>query len=215
MQTSSIVSSVPEMVFEFACGLGAAGRIFTMQQLARHPHLSWRTQPVKRASEMLAPFRDSFELVPWERTFLWRLSEREKRKRGLNYRNVGASQHVPHWLALGDMWAQLVFHGMRPEKWFTEGRDIGRFDAFMVVGGASYLIELQRTPLPEREWQAKWRRRAEWLRLQKWKEPAWADRFCAFPPRVLLITTQPMDALIPRGVIHVRDISQLHHALRK
>src|SRR5579875_736700 len=124
-------------LFTFAVRLAAAARVFTAAQLGRHPHLSGRSQPARRAAEFLRMRRGAFESVPagFRQPFLWRLTAAEKRRQRLDYRNVGASQHSGHWLAIGDVWLELVFGGHRPERWFTEGRDIGGFDVFAILHG--------------------------------------------------------------------------------
>lgn len=205
-----------EILSVFAVELASAARIFTTRQLARHRVLSNRKEPVKRASEMLAPCRHKFEVIPWTqgKPFLWRLSAQEKRKIGLKYRNVGASQHTAHWLTLGDVWMQLVFNGLRPEKWFTEGKEIGRFDVFTVIQRTPYLMEVQLSPLSKREWERKWYQRIEWLKQRRWKDEEWAHRFSPLPPKVLLVTTQPMSVLVPKGSLHAKSIEQLHYIMR-
>jgi hypothetical protein len=221
MQTSFVTQEVSDVVYRFAVELACAGRVFTMQQLGRHPQLSWRSQPKRRAREFLAPHRDCFEVIPWlrDKPYLWRLTEQEKRRRGIKYRNVGPSQHADHWLAIGELWMELVFHGMRPKKWFTEGKDIGRFDIFADVIGRPYLIELQLTELREYEWKEKWRRRIAWLQKQRWKEKEWAKRFSSTMPTVMLVTSHKMNLkvgrTIPKGVIVADNIDQLHHVIKR
>lgn len=211
--------SISSEMFAFSVALASASRMFTLQQLARHPLVSGRSQPVKRTSEFLEPYRASFEVVPWYRNkpYLWRLTQTEKQRRGLQYKNVGASQHTEHWLALGDVWLELVFNGLRPLKWFTEGSEIGRFDVFAVVRDQPYLMEIQLTDLSEREWFAKWKRRTEWLQERKWRDELWAERFSDKIPKLLLVTSHPMKLqigkTIPEGVIVANTIKELPKVL--
>ena len=190
-------------VFMFAGRLAVAARVFTIEQIARHPQVSWRSQPSRAARQLLKPHRDAFETVPWldGHPHLWRLTEAYKRAHGLHYRNVGASQRTAHWLSFGDLYMALVFNGIRPEKWFTEGRKIGGFDVYIQVNGIPHLVEVQNTPLSERQWHQKWRLRDEWLTAQKWR------------PKVVLVTTQPMRIHKPDWVQAV-DITQAHKAFR-
>jgi hypothetical protein len=204
-------SAVSATIYEYAVQLAAAGRLFTLEQLSRHPELSWRRQATKRASEFLAPYRESFEVIPWLRgkPYLWRLTDQEKRRRGLKYRNVGASLHTEHWLALGDLWAHLVANGLRPERWFTEGNDIGRFDVFAVIRKQPYLIEVQLSDLSKDDWNTKWYRRWEWLKQKKWTDTNWAERFTSTVPKVILVTSSHMQNAVetlPKGALYAPRI---------
>jgi hypothetical protein len=204
-----------ETIFQFAVGLATAARVFTLEQVGRHPVLSERTQPTRRARECLAPHPQVFECIPWlhRKPYLWRFTEREKRRRGIRYPRVGASQHTEHWLAIGDMWAHLVFNGLRPTKWFTEGKKIGRFDVFAEIQGRPYLMEVQLTPLSDREWETKWRRRMEWLATEPWKNNEWASEFARSRPTVILVSREPLNPLTPRNVLYSRTIFQLKYVL--
>jgi hypothetical protein len=214
MPTSFSRSDVSAAVYDYAVALAAAGRLFTLEQLARHPELSWRRQSAKRASEFLSPYRDSFEVIPWLRgkPYLWRLTEQEKRKRGLKYRSVGPSQHTEHWLALGDLWAHLVMNGLRPSQWFTEGNDIGRFDVFAVIHDVPYLFEVQLSDLSKDDWNTKWYRRWEWLKQRKWTDKNWAERFTSTVPKVVLVTSSHMQnaiATLPKGALYAPRIDRV------
>jgi hypothetical protein len=192
---------------DFAVSLASAARLFTAEQLARRPELSWYRDPVKRAREFLMMYQDTFETlrsphgVPARR----RLTSKARRKLGDKRKAIsGVSQRAEHWLGLGDIWMELAMHGGRPSEWIAEWDT--QFDVYCVWRGVPYLIEYQRTPITERQWDLKWERRVAWYREQKWK----------VKPRVVLVnTTGQQDATIclPRGVIHVRNINQLHHAI--
>jgi hypothetical protein len=188
-------------IFRFATSLASCARIFTSAQLARHSLFSM-SQPQKRAAEWLHSHPEAFEHIRGIHPYLhlWRLTEAYKRAHGLRYRNVGASQRTAHWLSFGDLYMNLVFNGVRPEKWFTEGRKIGGFDLYIQVNGISHLVEVQNTPLSERQWHAKWKQRDEWLTAQKWR------------PRVILVTTKPMKIHKPEWVQAV-DITQAHKVI--
>jgi hypothetical protein len=201
-----------ETIFQFAAGLATAARVFTVEQVGRHPVLSERTQPTRRARECLMAHREAFECIPWlhGKPYLWRFTEAEKRRRGIRYKRVSASQHTEHWLTFGDIWAHLVFHGLRPTKWFTEGKQIGRFDIFAEIQGKPYLMEVQLTPLSDREWETKWRRRMEWFATKPWE--TWSFVRCR--PTVVLVTREPLNPLMPRDVLYSRRIEHLHRIIR-
>lgn len=213
---------VSKEVFAFAVDLAASARVFTIEQIATHRDLCGRSQPKRRAREFLAPYRDSFEVLPWfaGKPYIWRLTEKEKKKRGIQYRSVAPSQHTDHWLAIGDMWMELVRGGMRPEKWFTEGKAIGRFDVFMVIHKQPYLVELQITELKKNEWQQKWHKRVEWMKTRPWNNEKWAIEFSPIPPKVLLVTRDKMKLeegihLPRRGVYVANKIKDTVPLIRK
>jgi hypothetical protein len=108
------VIPVQERVFRFACDVAMAARLFTLEQIARHPDVSWRSQPVKRASEFLRDYSEWFEKMPGPhgKPFRWRLSTKAKRRLGVRFASVnGTSQKAEHWLGLGDIWMTLTFAG--------------------------------------------------------------------------------------------------------
>jgi hypothetical protein len=204
----SLSSDVTLRVYEFAVALASAARIFTARQLARHSELSWRSQPERRAREVLNQYADSFERIPspYGEPYRWRLSKRERNRRGIQQTPIsGVSQKAQHWLGIGDIWLELTFHGGRPTEWRTEPD--GQFDIYCVWRDMPLLIEYQRTPITERQWMTKWERRTQWYRAQKWHKP----------PKVVLVNAtgqQEGTIHLPRNTIHVRDINHLHHALR-
>lgn len=218
---TSFSSPLSAALYARAVELAVAGRVFTLRQLARHPEVSWRSQPEKRAREFLAPYRDCFEVIPWLRTkpYLWRLTDKEKRRRGLKYRNVGATAHTEHWLAIGDSWCELVENGLRPRIWFTEGKDIGRFDVFTMIQNKPFMMEIQLSDLSSKEWKEKWRRRIHWMQQKRWKEDEWSKRFCGEPPKVILVTSHKMEfkegQTIPKGVLVADTIHDLPRVIRK
>lgn len=214
MPTSFVAS---DSIFMFAVGLASSARVFTLTQLTRHPQLRDRTQSMKRAWDCLSPHRDSFEVLPWihGKPHIWRLTETEKQLRGVRYRRVGVSQHTEHWLAIGDVWSHLVFNGLRPTKWFTEGKQIGRFDVFAEIRGKPYLMEVQLSPLSDREWKTKWNKRIEWLRTEPWRDAKWSESFAKMQPTMVLVTTEAMRPLLPEAALYARTIDQLHHVIKR
>lgn len=187
--------------------MASSARIFTLPQLARHPDLSWRSQPVKRASEVLRPYADSFDrmVTPIGCPHRWRLSDRERRKRGIRERKVdGMSQRAEHWLGLGDIWCALAFADGRPSEWIAEWDH--QFDVYCVWRGKPLLIEYQRTPITSKQWQMKWQKRREWYASKQWQ----------MKPTVVLVdeTGQREDTICaPRGTVHVRSIEELVRSL--
>lgn len=202
-------SSISESIFEFAVALSGAARVFTINQIARHPHLSWRTKPQKRARECLRPYHESFEKMPGSvnQPVIWRLSNKERRRRGIVDAKIsGATQRREHWLGLGDIWCALTFAGGRPEKWITEWNR--QFDVFCVWNDQPWLIEYQRTPITTKKWEEKWANRKEWFKSKEWD----------VKPRVVLVNvTNQEDSTVrvPGGTIHVRSIEELPRALRR
>ena len=194
-------------LFSFTVALADAARIFTLPQVARHPDVSGRTQPVKRASAMLREHAAAFEKMPgpWNQPFRWRLSRSYRRQHGIRTPVVHPmSQNTEHWLGLGDIWCELTFHGGRPTEWRCDAGH--QFDVLCRWCGRLLLIEYQRTPLTSRRWADKWKRRKEWYRAQNWVE---------HPTIVLVNTTGQPDETVqaPRGTVHVRAIHMMCHAI--
>lgn len=199
---------VSDRIFQFTCDLAVGARLFSLAQVARHADLSWRTQPAKRASEMLRPYAEWFETSPGPvtRPYTWRLSSKGRRRLGVKWRPVsGQSQKAEHWLGLGDIWLALTFDSGRPERWVTEHYQI--FDVYCIWRGEPYLIEYQRTPITKRKWEEKWRKRLTWYRAQKWR----------VQPRVVLVNTTGQTAgtlSLPPKTIHVRGVDELPRVLK-
>jgi hypothetical protein len=195
-------------LLDFTVALAAAARLFTVDQLARHPYLSGYRQPSIRAREFVTRYPDVFESTsgPRHQPVRRRLTAKAKRERGLTFRSVsGESQRAEHWLGIGDIWLELTFHGGRPTEWRTEPD--GQFDVYCVWRDVPLLIEYQRTPITQRQWQLKWKKRIDWYRQQQWD----------VKPRVVLVNTtgqQEETICLPRGTLHVRSVEQLHHVLR-
>lgn len=211
-------AAIDGILMRYATGLASAARVFVTGQLARHPELSSRSMPTRRAGEYLRTHPEAFEHIHgiYPHLHLWRLTVAYKRELDLKYRNISASQHTPHWLAIGDVWISLTLNGLRPEKWFTEGKEIGGFDVFFILNDQPYLMEVQNSDLTQKEWQQKWHRRVEWIRLQRWKEKEWSQMFSDKPPKILLVTRERMkNATFPRGVLYSPTIEQLHWILKK
>lgn len=210
-------TAISSDLMRFAIGLLGAARVGTSAQVGRSSRLDGRSQPGRRAKEFLSSHPDVFEKIPGIQPYpiVWRLTRDYKRARGLTYRNVGASQRLPHWLAFGDLWIELVQHGLRPAKWFTEGKLIGGFDIYAEIAGRPYLIEMQVTDLSKREWRQKWYRRAEWFDAKPWMDKKWKQKFMPVPPRILLISPQKLSNVqIPRsGVLYIPEIEEVHHYL--
>ncbi|MFB5192632.1 hypothetical protein [Alicyclobacillus fastidiosus] len=198
-----------DRLYRFSVSLAAAGRLFTADQLARHPDLSNRKEPVKRAREFLSKYPDTFETllspsgVPARR----RLTKQARRKYGFDFRPVnGVSQRAEHWLGIGDIWLRLTFFGGRPEKWITEPDK--QFDVMCKWRGQILLIEYQRTPITSKVWASKWKKRREWWISQKWNEK----------PIVILVDETRQDnktISAPLGTAHVKSIDEFPYALAR
>ena len=221
MHTSLVVDRAHSRVFEFAVALAAANRVFTLHQLARHPDVSWRSQPVKRASEMLRPYAPSFDRTPgaFGEPFIFRLSALERRKRGIKQRPISArTQHIHHWLALGDVWMTLTFAGGRPLVWIPEPKDSAGFDVFFVWSRVAYLAEVQRWPIQTKQWKEKWRTRMEWYAQGGWRKAPWqrSDRLVK-PTAVLIDLTaqQSSTIMLPDGMVYVRGLDGLTSRLAR
>ena len=192
---------------DFAVALATASRLFVASQLARHPDLSWRSQPIRRAKEVLRAHPDIFERMngPMGEQSRYRLTREARRLYGVTEKPVASmTARAYHWLGLGDIWLEMAFHGGRPSEWRTEVDH--HFDAMCQWQGQLLLIEYQRTPITSAAWRKKWETRRAWYRQQKWDQS----------PTILLVNqTGQQDSTIclPRGTIHVRDLSQIRRAL--
>lgn len=201
---------VSDHLLPFAVEMACAARLLTAQQLARHPELSWRTQPAKRASQWLHAHPGWFERCPGpvaDVPHRWRLTRAARRRLKVTWSPVpGMSTKADHWLALGDVWLALAFAGGRPAEWRAEPD--GQFDAYCVWSGVPLLIELQRTPITTRQWRRKWEQRVQWYRRQTWTR---------YPQVVLVdLTGQTAETVgLPRGAIRVTSIEALPRALAK
>jgi hypothetical protein len=192
----------------FTLALASAARLFTAAQLARHPDLSWRTQPIKRAHEFLRRHQTLFERHPGpalSAPHRWRLTTGARRRLGIAWvPPAGTSAKSEHWLALGDVWLALTFAGGRPSEWQVEPD--GQFDVYCLWQGVPLLIEVQRTPITARQWHRKWEQRLTWYRSRAWAPPA----------RVVLVdlTGQQAETVcVPRGTIRVTRVEDAPRAI--
>jgi hypothetical protein len=209
VQTSLLLSSSHQRVYDFCIDLALANHIFTLHQVARHPEICWRTQPVKRAGQFMVRFGDSFEKMPGPQgqPYRWRLSRKESVRRGIRRKRIaGVSYRAEHWLLCGDIWITLTFAGGRPSVWRLDWDN--EFDIYAVWGNHHLLIEVQRTPITEKRWVEKWRKRTEWYRAQPWDVK---------PKVVLLDTTGQQDSTIcmPKGTVHVKRIEDLPRIIQR
>lgn len=208
-------------VIEFAYDLAKKARLFTLDQVARHPLLASRTQPVKRASEVLRTVADDFEHTPgpFGHPHRYRLTNAAKRRLGVKFRNVPAeSQKVGHWLALGDVYTILRLNG-GVQAWETEPENSANFDIFLAYGGKAFLLEVQRYPINSRMWAEKWRTRMEYLdSLEKLKTAPWQPMNRIVRPKPVLVNlTNQMDETVgvPHGVLVCKRIEDLPVILRR
>lgn len=192
---------------DFAVALATASRLFVASQLARHPDLSWRTQPLRRAKEVLRAHPDVFERMngPMGEQSRYRLTREARRWYGVTSRPVASmTARAYHWIGLGDIWLEMTFQGGRPTEWRTEVDH--HFDAMCRWQERLLLVEYQRTPITSVTWKKKWEMRKRWYKEQHWEQR----------PEILLVDlTGQQDSTIclPRGTIHVRDLSQIGRAL--
>lgn len=196
---------VSHSLLPFVVSLASSARLFSAAQIARHPELSWRGSPERRAREWLQTQSD-FERLPRTGPHVYRLTREAMQRYGVTHKRIsGQSQRVEHWLAMGNVWLELTFAGGRPAEWKTEPD--GQFDIDCVWEGRRYLIEYQRTPITERQWRRKWEARKTWYKLQGFEER----------PTVVLIaeTGQQVETMcIPKGTVVCRKIEELPKKLR-
>lgn len=205
---TSLSYDADRRLLDFGVSLGAASRLFTAQQIARHAELSGRSQPERRAREFLRMHLDTFERLtaPRNEHIRWRLTRAARQQYGIHSKAIPAmTERAYHWLGVGDIYLEMAFNGGRPTEWRTEVD--GEFDIVCKWRNQLLLIEYQRTPITSRMWEKKWQRRVKWYRAQKWNVK---------PTVVLINTTGQMDATInaPPNTVHIRAIEQLHNRIR-
>lgn len=201
-------TSVTHYAYGFAVALAASSRLFVAAQLARAPTFSSRGSPERRAREFLQVHTDTFERLPREVgvPHVYRLTKDAMEAYGYTFKRVSArSQRVEHWLGVADVWLALTLYGGRPEEWVTEWD--AQFDIYCRWNKQPYLIEYQRTPITERQWENKWKRRREWYKSQQFPQLK--------PKVVLVVTTGQQDDTIqaPRGTIVVRRVEDVPRML--
>jgi hypothetical protein len=208
-------------VIEFAYGLAAHARIFTLSQVARHPLLREYSQPQKRASEVLRSVANDFERMPgpYGEPHRFRLTPGAKRRLGVEYRNIaGDSSKVGHWLAIGDVWAALRLNG-GVSAWMVEPAESGGFDIFFAYGGRAFVAEVQRTPIRSNVWRAKWKRRMGWLEnAEALAKAPWqpAGRIVRPKPVLVDLTGQTASTVgVPLGVLMCKSVDDLPGVLRR
>jgi hypothetical protein len=214
-----IKRSLYDTLFSFSVSLASHARLFTLAQIARHPELSWRSLPKKRAAEMIRAYPDYFDKMHggFSKPFRYRLSAKAKREFNLNYKSIdGTSSKSEHWLAIGDLWLALTFAGGRPDAWMAEPKNSGGFDVFCAWGGYAYLIEIQRTPLSKNEWMKKWKSRMEWDKKEGWKDAPWQREERNLKPYIAVITSQPFDKIvIPSNCIYAISPEDFVHKVKR
>lgn len=191
-------SAVSAVVFRRAVDLCVAARLFTLPQLSRHPDIAWRSQPVKRASALIAPYRDCFDVLsgPHGQPYRWRLTTSAKRELGLQYRNVSPmSAKTSHWLSFGDLWLAMVRHGDHPQTFINEPQKSGGFDVYTVWKKRACLIEIQLTPLSRADWQKKWNSRVQWYTDKLYKYAPWQTGGILPRAYVILLCNQSVDQI--------------------
>lgn len=214
--------SLSDTVFEFAVTLAASAKLFTLHQIARHPALAKRTQPAKRASEILRHYPDAFEKFPasFGEPFRFRLSSKEKRKRGLTFKSIEPNtKRAYHWLAMGDLWIALSLYkplgepSQQPLIWVSEP---GLFDVFCVWRNHAYLFELQRSKLTETEWKKKWEQRKKYFESGAYLKAKWQRADRAVMPEIVLVGNPQQESgtmAIPSWVTWIKDIEDVPRRL--
>ena len=193
-----------ERVHEYAVALCKAARVFTLVQIAKHPELSWRTQPRKRAGEFLGPWKKEFEVLPamHGKPFVWRFSTKGKALYGAEYLRIHpASKKIDHWLTIGDLWQAMTHTAGRPSTFLTEPKDSCDFDIYTVWQNRPYLIEIQRSKLSSKEWSKKWCKREKWYQEQGYKNAPWQNGKTIIVPRPILICTEGVKATNVPGFV--------------
>lgn len=224
---------ISHLIYNFAVDLAMAGRLFTLEQVSRHPLLADRPTPAKYASNYLARYCASFQKTPWRigEPHRWQLSQGERKAREITDRAIaGDSAHAPHWLAIGDLWLALTFAGtdketwkntgvyQAPTIWMTEPAESAGFDVFCVWERRAYLFEVQATRLTAKRWRDKWKRRTEWYERQKWREAPWQRKEKPVKPRAVLImlANQQDDTMnVPDFVIVAHSLEEVPELLRR
>jgi hypothetical protein len=181
-----------ERVHDYAVSICKAARVFNLEQIGRHPELSWRTQPRKRAGEALYSFRSEFEVLPtiYGKPFIWRFSERGKHLYNVDYMRVHpASKKIVHWLTIGDLWQAMTHSGGRPTVFITEPKNSCEFDVFTIWQNRPLLIEIQRSRLSPKQWMVKWNKRKKWYSEHGYEKAPWqTDK--TINPRPVLVCTE-------------------------
>lgn len=175
-----------------------------MRQLCKHPLLAWRTQPEKRASAMLRPYREQFEILVAQRggMFFWRLSPKAKKELGLDFKSVSpCSSRIEHWLSVGDLWQALFHTGGKPHVFLAEPKHSAGFDVYVEWQGRAYLVEIQRTPLTTKAWTEKWDQRLDWYNARAFEQAPWYRG--VVPRPVLILKTEQEDSTVglPKGAL--------------
>lgn len=186
------MNAAKERVHDYTVALCKAARVFTLEQIAKHPDLSWRTQPRKRAGEFLSPWKKEFEVIPAEygKPFVWRFSAKSKRIYGADYMRIHPlSKKISHWIRIGDLWQIMTREGGRPTVFMTEPPDSCEFDVYTVWRKKPFLIEIQRSNLSSREWEKKWYKRKKFYEEKQYHSAPWQVSKTVIVPRPILICT--------------------------
>lgn len=188
--------AVVEQIHDYAVSLCKAARVFNLEQIARHPELSWRTQPKRCAGVALKAFKHEFEMLPslYGKPFIWRFSERGKKLYNVTDMRIHpASKKIAHWLTIGDLWQAMAHARGRPTIFITEPKDSCEFDVFAVWQNRPLLIEVQRSRLSPKQWQTKWDKRKKWYAEHGFEKAPW-QKGKTINPRPILICTDGVKA---------------------
>jgi len=224
---------ISHLIYDFAIDLATASRLFTLDQIGRHPLLADRTTPSKYASNYLARYSSSFIRTPWRigEPHRWQLAKDVRKVREITDTVIpGDSPHAYHWLATGDLWLTLTLATTdidrcrttgeynTPLLWITEPAESAGFDVFAVWERRAYLFEIQLTRLTAKRWREKWKRRTEWYDQQKWREAPWQRKEKPVKPRAVLVAlTDQQDSTmqVPDFVIVARSMEEVPTLLRR
>jgi hypothetical protein len=211
------------VMFEFICSLGAAARIFTLRQVAQHPDLSRRTQPVKRASALLRRHPGAFESAPgpFGQPHRFWLSSKERRRRSMKARIPPAnSARIEHWLAIGDLYLALGRFGASgkfypPDKFLSEPEHSSWSDVVCSFGDQMWAIEIQRSALTEKQWRQKWHQKITYYQHQGYRSASWFDGRIPQPALILLTGQQHSTVQAPKGVRIYNSAQQFANSIRR
>lgn len=224
---------ISHLIYDFALDLATASRLFTLEQIGRHPLLTNRKNPSKDASDFLSYYSSSFVKTPWRigESHRWQLSKEARKAREITNNVIpGDSLHAPHWLAIGDLWLTLTFAStdievwkttgqyQPPLIWITEPADSAGFDVFAVWERRAYLFEVQLTRLTAKRWREKWKRRTDWYEQQKWRDAPWQRPDRPVKPRAVLVTLtgqQDSTMQVPDFVLVAHSVEEVPELLRR
>jgi len=194
-------SSYSESVYLYAVAVASVARVFTLAQIGNHPYLRDLSQPQKRAWESLSSRRSHFDCSPGRRgtPYKWRLSKAGKRANGVKFRDVDPqSAKAEHWIEIGNVFLALQRYGGRPMMFEAEPKDCAGFDIATIWRKQAYFFEVQRSPLSQRDWNAKWKRIQDWYVAKRNEQLSWWVN--GMQPRIVVINRTGREIVAPRGV---------------